>query len=180
MRGPTVDVQPGEATTAASAHDEISALYAAVTPRFVRLAYLLTADQGFAEDVVQEAFIKVASRLGRLRDPNAVGAYLRRAVVNEVLGSRRSLARQARREAAAHAAQRTVPEAPTDRVDQRIDLVEALNKLPLRQRTAILLRYWMDLSDADIAEAMSCPVGTVKSTLARGIEALRKAADRDG
>src|SRR4051794_37080182 len=63
--------------------EALAALYAATVPSAVRLAYLLTGDRMFAEDAVQEAFVRVASRLTRVRDPDRVGAYLRRAVVNE-------------------------------------------------------------------------------------------------
>jgi RNA polymerase sigma-70 factor (sigma-E family) len=178
MPGRTLGDLHREAATEPSP-DDLAELYSVITPRSVRLAYLLTSDHAFAEDVVQETFIRVMSRLGRLRDPSLVEPYLRRAVVNEVLGRRRSLARQARRERAVAASQRVEAGSPMDQVDQRVDLVDALNKLPLRQRTAILLRYWMDLSDAEVAEAMNCPIGTVKSSLSRGIETLRKAAAND-
>jgi RNA polymerase sigma-70 factor (sigma-E family) len=161
------------------AERDLASLYAAVAPRSIRLACLLTGDQAFAEDVVQEAFIRVASRLGGLRDPGAVEAYLRKAVVNEVLGRRRSLARQARREDLAARQLARVPDSPMRRVEDRVDLLEALNTLPPRQRTAILLKYWLDLSEADIAETMRCAPGTVKSTLARGLAALREVVGSD-
>ena len=157
-------------------YDDVTVLYAVTAPRMVRLAFLLTSDKAFAEDVVQEVFVRVASRLGRLRDINAVEAYLRRAVVNEILGSRRSLARRQRRQQTAAAAV-SCHTSPMDRVEARIDLVQALNRLPLQQRTAILLKYWMDLGEAEIAETMNCAVGTVKSRLSRGLDTLREVTD---
>jgi RNA polymerase sigma factor (sigma-70 family) len=143
-------------------------------PDTVRLAFLLCGDQAMAEDAGHEAFLRVVAKWPRLRDPAAVTAYLHRAVVNEVRARQRSLARQAGREARALAGRGPAPSA-TEQVDQRLDLFEALHTLPLRQRTAILLRYWLDLSDGQIAQAMDCPVGTVKSALSRGLDALRRA-----
>ncbi|HLL64747.1 MAG TPA: SigE family RNA polymerase sigma factor [Micromonosporaceae bacterium] len=180
MREHTVDVLRSHAAPADSRDpgaDDITALYCAVTPRAIRLAYLLTSDQALAEDVVQDAFIRVASRLTRIREPHAIEAYLRRAVINEIVARRRSLARQTRRQQVA--AFRPASGSPMDQVEQRIDLVESLNVLPLLQRTAILLKYWMDLTDVEIADAMNCPVGTVKSRLSRGLDTLRKVAGDD-
>jgi RNA polymerase sigma-70 factor (sigma-E family) len=159
--------------------DDTATLYAATAPRAVRLAYLLTSDRALAEDIVQDAFIRVASRLGGLRDPHAVEAYLRRAVVNEVLGRRRSLARRERRERAAVAGPATAQVSPMDTVDQRVDLIQALNGLPLQQRVTMLLRYWLDLGEVEIAETMNCAVGTVKSRLSRGLATLREASSSD-
>jgi RNA polymerase sigma-70 factor (sigma-E family) len=159
--------------------DSIATLYGATAPKAVRLAYLLTADRALAEDIVQDAFIRVAARLGKLRDANAVEAYLRRAVVNEVQGRRRSLERRQRRERTATAGRATPAVSPMETVDQRIDLIQALNALPLQQRVTLLLRYWMDLGEAEIAETMNCAVGTVKSRLFRGLATLREVSGND-
>ena len=154
---------------------DLADLYRALVPDARRFAYLLTGDHALAEDVSHEAFLRVAAKRSGLRDPGAVPAYLRRAVVNEVRARQRSLVRRSGREARVA---RVVPDPVTrgsiDHVDLRLDLLEALHRLPLRQRTAILLRYSMDLSDTQVAAAMDCPVGTVKSAVSRGLEALRK------
>jgi RNA polymerase sigma-70 factor (sigma-E family) len=169
----TMPPDDGESVTEDPADGDVTRLYLALIPDAVRLAYLLSGDHALAEDIAHEAFLRVAARRRRLRDPNAVAGYLRRTVVNEVRSRRRSLARRLAREKQADAWRQIGPSA-VDQVEQRMDLVEALQRLPLRQRTAIMLRYWMDLSDAQIADTMGCPVGTVKSCLFRGLESLRK------
>lgn len=163
--------------TAAPANDQVAALYAAVSPRAVRLAYLITSDHALAEDVVQDAFIRVSSRLTRLRDPNAFEAYLRRSVINEIRSMERSRKRREdRQQKAASIAISTPDSIHADQVHDRVALFQAVSALPLQQRTIILLKYWADLSDAEIADTVDCAIGTVKSRLARGLEALRKAA----
>jgi RNA polymerase sigma factor (sigma-70 family) len=116
------------------------------------------------------------ARRSLLRDPAALSAYLRRAVVNEVRARQRSSARQTARQLRTSRAERALgPGSPTEQVEQRHDLLALMQRLPMRQRTAILLRFWLDLSDTQIALAMDCPVGSVKSALSRGLESLRRA-----
>jgi hypothetical protein len=155
MPGPAAGAMLGNADTV-SRDTDLAALYGAVVPKSVRLAYLLTSDLALAEDVAQDAFIRVASKLGQLRDPNAVAAYLRRAVVNEVLGRRRSLARQARREEADNRARREAAPSgaePDDMVrdsgfrthgkskDHRDDLPQVVIGMAVT-RTGIPVRVW--------------------------------------
>jgi RNA polymerase sigma-70 factor (sigma-E family) len=137
----------------------------------LRLAFLLTRDHAHAEDVVAEVFMKVA-RLGRL--PDNPGAYLRRAVVNEV----NSLWRRKARERAYLRSQRKDVAILADfspHSDTHETLWQALETLPPRQRTAVVLRYFEDLSERDAASVMGVTVGTVKSTTARGLMHLREA-----
>jgi RNA polymerase sigma-70 factor (sigma-E family) len=139
----------------------------------LRLAYQLTGDRGLAEDLVQEAFVRVAGRFVHLRDPDAFGAYLRRAVVNLANSHfrRRRVERAYLTRAQADAAIRSVGGGPP--VEDRDELWNAMGRLPQRQRAAIVLRYYEDLSEARIAELLQCRPGTVKSLLSRGLEAMR-------
>jgi RNA polymerase sigma-70 factor (sigma-E family) len=151
----------------ASSAQRITELYRAHLPGATRLAYLLTGDRAAAEDVAQEAFLRAASRLGALRDEAAFGAYLHRAVVNRV----RNRARRLRLERA-HAEPPPVPYDLPD-LGTRDRLWTALQRLPHRQRAALVLRFYLDLSEADVAERLGCRPGTVKSATARGLAALR-------
>jgi RNA polymerase sigma-70 factor (sigma-E family) len=137
----------------------------------VRLAYLLTGDRALAEDLVQEAFVRLAGRLVHLRDPGAFDAYLRRTVVNlsrSHFRRRRVERAYLRREEGAFR-----PEAGQPDLDQRRDLWEALGKLSYRQRAALVLRFYEDLPEERIAEVLNCRPGTVKSLVSRGLEVLR-------
>jgi RNA polymerase sigma-70 factor (sigma-E family) len=140
----------------------------------VRLAYLLLQDRSVAEDIVQDAFVRVAGRLVHLRDPGAFDAYLRRTVVNLSHSYvRRKMLERAflRREMAT--AQRDTAPWPTSSLEDRELLWRALGRLPERQRIAIVLRFYEDLPEAQVAEILRCRPGTVKSRVSRGLEALR-------
>ena len=158
--------------------ERFSELYAAHHAEAVRLAYLLCGHPERAEDAVADAFIKVwrAWNRGGIENPRA---YIRRAVVNTVNSRFRRLALE-RREAERRTGDARGPERPDERVAQRDEFVDALARLPHRQRTAIVLRYWADLSEADAAEAMGVSAGTVKSSLSRGLDRLRELVDREG
>jgi len=142
----------------------------------VRLAYLLTGSRALAEDLVQEAFVRLYGRFRDLRDPGAFEWYLRRTIVNLV----RSHFRRVRVERAylqARAQERQEPAEPPD-PGMRQELWQALLALPERQRTAIVLRFYEDMSEARIAEVMGSPAGTVKSLISRGKERLRTTVTR--
>ncbi|HEY1280934.1 MAG TPA: SigE family RNA polymerase sigma factor [Acidimicrobiales bacterium] len=149
-----------------SAPPSFEALYNARHDDLVRLAYLLTGSYELAQDVVQDAFVRAYPRLGRVREPVP---YLRRAVVNGCLSHHRRTARGRR------IVVRVVDEHPTD-LDAD-ELGDALAALPPRQRAALVLRYYHDLSDADIATALRCRPGTVASLIHRGLAQLRKAIE---
>ncbi|MGW1995764.1 RNA polymerase sigma factor, partial [Embleya sp. NPDC001921] len=149
-------------------------LYHAHRMRLVRLATLLVDDQETAEDVVQEAFTAAfrrhGARLGELDDPPA---YLRRCVVN---GARSVLRR--RRTARAWIPPVPPPVAsPEDdalRAERDRRLRHALGRLTRRQREVLVLRYWENLSESEIAGTLGMPSGTVKSTASRGLTALHR------
>ena len=134
-----------------------------------RLAAMLGADD--PEDVAQEAFVRLHRRSRTLRDPHAAVAYLRSTVVNLTRSRLRHLSVVRR---LAPAPPPDVPSAEHDVVRQESHrhLLDALGQLSARHREALVLRYWLDLSEAEMAEAMSVSKGTVKSHVSRGLDAL--------
>jgi RNA polymerase sigma-70 factor (sigma-E family) len=144
-------------------------LYARHAPDAVRLAYLLTGDRGLAQDLAQEAFVRLFGRFRDLRDPDAFPAYLRATVVNVA----RSHFRRRRVERAYLEREARVPHGAEPEIGRRVEMWQALQALSLRQRAAIVLRYYEDLTEAQTAEILRCPVGTVKSLVSRGLERLR-------
>jgi RNA polymerase sigma factor (sigma-70 family) len=150
-------------------------LYQAHVGRAVALATLLTGDRSVAEDVAHDAFVRVAGRFGELRDPNAFGAYLRRTVVNLC----HTRARRAGRELEA-SQRRSQLEAttPDTSAEDRDELWPLMKALPYRQRAALVLRYWDDLSEAQIGEVLRCSPRAVNALLSRAREALRNELGR--
>ena len=139
-----------------------------------RLAYLLTGDTALAEDLMQDAFVRLAGRLVHLRDPGAFDAYLRRTIVN----LSRSYFRRKRLERA-HL-QRSKGElltqgfaSPERSFEERDQVWSALRHVTPRQRAALVLRFYEDMSERQVAEALNCRPGTVKSLVSRGLETLR-------
>jgi RNA polymerase sigma-70 factor (sigma-E family) len=154
----------------------ISGLFVAHHRRLVGLASLLVDDRQTAEDVVQEAFAGLYRRRRQLRDPNAAVGYLNRAVVN---GSR-DLRRRGRR--ASTAVLRLVPRseqvesAEHEAVEhQEADrLWAAVTGLPMRQRQVLVLRYYLDQSEAEIADTLEISRGSVKTHASRGVAAIAR------
>jgi RNA polymerase sigma-70 factor (sigma-E family) len=154
----------------------LSELYLRYADDATRLAYLLTGDRALAEDLAQDAFVRLAGRLAHLRDEGAFEAYLRRTVVN----LSRSYYRRRKVERAyleRHPPAPSSAEAPAADVGDRDALWRALAALPQRQRAALVLRFYEDLSERQIAEVLRCPVGTVKSLVSRGLSTLRTGMD---
>lgn len=141
--------------------------------RLLRLAGLMCGDAAQAEDAVAEVFARLYPRWqpGRFRD---LDAYLRRAVVNEVGGEFRRRARR-RKPAAGQVAMATRLDGESDdHAAERDRVWRAMLLLPPRQRAVLTLRYFDDASEARIADILKLPVGTVKSTAARGLDQLRR------
>jgi RNA polymerase sigma-70 factor (sigma-E family) len=136
-----------------------------------RAAYLMVGDVGLAQDLVQEALIRTDAAWSRLRDHANAEAYTRRAITTIAIDWSRRRATRAERPS----------DRPPDRstpdhaggVDDQAWLWQCLLRLPIRQRVAIVLRYYEDLTEAQTAAAMGCAVGTVKSTVAAGMVRLR-------
>lgn len=146
-------------------------LYRAHAPAARRLAYLMTGDRWVADDVVQDAFVRMAGRFLDLRDPLSVQGYVRRTVASLVFARhrRRTVEERHMQQAASDAALHYDPDPA-----ERDPIFRALNALPSRQRAALALRYYLDLSEADIADALRCRPGTVKSLISRGLATLRE------
>ena len=134
-----------------------------------RLAYLLTGDRELAEDLVQDAFVRLTGRFVHVRDPGGLHAYLRTTVVNLARSHHRRKAVERRSAERQREHEHTVP--PFDPGDRDV-LRQALLSLPLRQRTAIVLRYYEDLDVATTSAVMGCSTGTVKSLVSRGLDRL--------
>jgi RNA polymerase sigma-70 factor (sigma-E family) len=153
---------------------KLAELYLRHADPATRLAYLLTGDRQVAEDLVQDAFVKLAGRLTHVRDPNAFEAYLRRTVVNlsRSYWRRQKVERSyLQRERAAFGHEQT---ASGSSIEDRELLWGAMRALSDRQRAAIVLRFYEDLSETDVADILRCRPGTVKSLVSRGLETMRQ------
>jgi RNA polymerase sigma-70 factor (sigma-E family) len=135
----------------------------------VRLAAMLGADD--PEDVAQEAFVRLHGRTRALRDPHAAVGYLRTTVVNLTRSRLRHLS-VVRRHAEESPPDLASAEHDAVRREAGRELVAALGRLSARHREALVLRYWLDLSEAEMADAMGVSRGTVKSHVSRGLDAL--------
>jgi RNA polymerase sigma-70 factor (sigma-E family) len=151
--------------------DEIVRLYTTHHTRLLRLATLVAPEDGMAEDLVQEAFVRLYRGWPRLRDPELVGAYLRTTVVNLAHSRRRRLATAWRH--------RTVPTAHTDsaedvalQAERGNEVVEALRRLPARQRQCLVLRFYEGLTESEIARELGISVGSVRTHTSRAYLAV--------
>lgn len=151
----------------------LEGLYHAHRLALVRLAVLLVDDVATAEDCVQDAFAALHERWSRLHDVNRALGYLRTSVVNNA----RSVLR--RRRTARLAAIPVDPDQPSPEStavlnDEHRAVLAALTQLAPRQREVVVLRYWADMSEAEIAETLSISRGAVKSTASRALDVLEK------
>jgi RNA polymerase sigma-70 factor (sigma-E family) len=139
----------------------------------VRLAYALTGDAGHAEDLAQAAFARAYASWGRVRRAGDPDAYVRRIVINEHRNRFRKhrVAEELRGDLADTVGGRQ--QGP----EEQHALLDALRSLGPRQRAVVVLRYWLDLSEAETAAALNCSVGTVKSQASRALATLRKTTD---
>ena len=153
----------------------VEELYAVHYRRLVRLSVLLVRDVETAEEVVQDAFVAMHGRWRRLRDPDLALAYLRQAVVNRSRSVLRHRGVRARHADAERAVVRDLPGADEAALvtERRGTLLDALRTLPERQREVLALRYYLDLSEAEIASTLGISRGAVKSHASRGVAALR-------
>jgi RNA polymerase sigma-70 factor (sigma-E family) len=164
---------PAPAMADDAGEDRIRQLFDREYGGLCRLAYLIVGDRSQAEDVVMDAFVRTFASWRRIRDVDRADAYLRRAVVNASRSRARRRQTEQRGSAAATAAQ--LPAAGDWDTGQREGdrvVLDAVRQLPHGQRAAVVLRYYQDLPEADIARALGCSVGTVKSQLAKARAAL--------
>ena len=153
----------------------LAGLYARHHPELVRVAFALTGDWALAEDLAQEAFVRAWRSWDRLSQAQSAQAYLRAIVVNL---ARSSLRRQFReiRGASRWPGQSVVAEA---HLGASVDLLRAVARLPIRKRACVVLRFYLDLSEAETAAVLGVSVGTVKSQTAKGLRALRESLAED-
>ena len=151
---------------------------AARSAALLRTAYLLTGDRGHAEDLVQSALTKAYRHWGTVRRSGVPEAYVRRILVNE-RNSRWRRDRSRTREVVGE-----VPDRPggdeTQAYADRDEMWRALQAMPPRTRSVLVLRYWEDLSEAQTADLLGCTVGTVKSQASRGLRKLAEVLSGDG
>ncbi|WP_020578601.1 SigE family RNA polymerase sigma factor [Actinopolymorpha alba] len=150
--------------------EEFNAYVAARKHVLVRTAYLLTGDRHDAEDLVQATLTRTFLAWHRIRERNAVDAYVRRTMVNEHTSWWRRAWRRTERSTA------DLPERPADSpidLADRDEVWDLVRTLPPRQRAIVVLRFYEDLSPAEIAATLGCSVGTVASQTSRAIAALR-------
>jgi RNA polymerase sigma-70 factor (sigma-E family) len=143
-------------------------------PAMVRLAYGLTGDLGHAEDVAQAAFARAYASWARVERTGDPDAYVRRIVINE---NNSRFRRRRVTERLVDAVPEPPPQPPTDPLSDSEALLKALRRLGPRQRAVVVLRFWMDMSEAETAAALNCSVGTVKSQASRALAALRGSAE---
>ena len=155
---------------------EFAAWAAAHAPGLHRFAFLLCADWHEAEDLAQEALARAALHWKRIRRVDHPDAYVRAIVVNQC----RSMWRRPWRRATSSDAVDLVQADDADRVALHADLQVALQRLPVRQRATVVLRYFEDLTEADTAAVLGCSVGTVKSQHHKAMLALRMAMTKEG
>lgn len=166
-----VDAQPMSARARPSLAPDVRADDAAFDEFFrahyahaVRLAHMLSGSNAYAEDLAQDAFIRVRKQFHRVDNP---GGYLRAVTVNLCKNWHRSRGRESDR-----LRRHGLPSPETSL--EHDELLGSLEQLPYRQRAVLVLRYWVDLSESDIAATLGCRPGTVKSLHARALAHLRK------
>lgn len=159
---------PGNST---ETDEAFSAYVAARQHALVRTAFLLTGDHHSAEDLVQAALARTYLAWGRIRDPRAVDAYMRRTMINEHTSWWRRAWRH--RERSTDELPEPAPAAEQD-LGQRDEVWELVRTLPPKQRAVVVLRFYEDLTEADTAHALGCSVGNVKSQTSRALAALRR------
>jgi RNA polymerase sigma factor (sigma-70 family) len=170
-----MDVQSARVEGTAVSGSRLAALYEEHVGRAVALAGLLTGDRATGEDIAHDAFLRVAGRFGDLRDPSAFGPYLRKTIVNLCYGRARRIERE-RRFLPRHAEPEAIE--PDTSADDRDQLWSAIGRLPYRQRAVLVLRYWEDLSEAQIGDVLRCSPRAVNSLLSRAKATLRDVIGR--
>lgn len=162
-------IEPGDARRAVVASAGFDAFFVAQQRGALRLVWLLTHDQSVADDLVQDAFASVMVRFDQLECP---AAYFRTTLVNLVRERHRRADRESSRLRLVTASHTMTVPAPVD------PLIDVVATLPLAQRTAVVMRYWCDLPDNEIAVALSVRPATVRSLIHRALKRLAKEIDR--
>jgi RNA polymerase sigma factor (sigma-70 family) len=161
----------------ATASGRLEDLYVAHAPTGLRFAFYLTADPDQSRDLVHDAFVRVAGRFAYLQQPDAFETYLRRTIFN----LHTSRLRRLRLERAYLARERDRTARPHQDPDagERDEVWRAILELPTRQRAAIVLRFYEDLSERESAEILRCSVGALNQLVVRATASLRQRIDRE-
>ena len=159
-------------------HDgDFTEFFHAAWPRLYRTALAIAGEPGLAEDALQSALAKAYASWSRVLGADHPEAYVRRMVVNEVIGWRR--AGFFKRERPHETVDPGSLAGADGRVVDRMALWEAVRALPVRQRAVVVLRYYEDLTEAEIAEILGCSRGTVKSQASAALATLRRTSGLD-
>jgi len=153
--------------------EEFREFMASRWPGLVRLGYGLTGDRGLAEDLAQSALAKAYASWARVRRADDPDAYVRRILINA--NNNRFRKRRVAEHSADYLPETGVADA-ADSLGQRSVLIAALMELPPKQGAVVVLRYWEDLPETQVASIMGCSVGTVKSQASRALARLRTSA----
>jgi RNA polymerase sigma-70 factor (sigma-E family) len=157
----------------ADAARAVTGLYQTHAVGLIRLAVVMLGDRAAAEDVVQEAFCGLYRRWGQLADTGKAQSYVRAATLNGCRSQLRQRIRaQRRRGPAPDPADTASAEQAALLGEEHQQVLSALRRLPDRQREALVLRFYLDQTEPEIAESMGISAGTVKSTTSRGLAAL--------
>ncbi len=151
--------------------DELMHLYQVHHARLLRLATLVAPEDGMAEDLVQEAFVRLYRGWRRLRDPEQVGAYLRTTLVNLANSRRRRLA-TAWRHRSDSVEEADSAEDLALQAERSNQVVGALRRLPTRQRECLVLRFYEGFTESEIADALGISVGSVRTHISRAYRAV--------
>lgn len=167
-----LEADAAPATGADQLPGRLDELYVRHAPAATRLAYFLTGDRELAQDLVQEAFVRLFGRFRHLREPEAFEAYLRKTVVNLYTTHLRRLKLE-RANVEREERQPTALQHHDADVAVKDEVWRALQRLPERQRAAIVLRFYEDLSERGAADVLRCSTGALNQLVARAMTALR-------
>jgi RNA polymerase sigma-70 factor (sigma-E family) len=159
------------------ADEAVTQLYSAHYGSLVRLATLLLRDAAAAEEVVQDSFVAMHGSWRRLREPDRALAYLRQSVLNRARSALRHRKVEARHAPAPLPDHASAEQAAMEVLEHQ-EVIRALHALPGRQREVLVLRYYVDLSEAQIAEMIGISRGAVKSHASRGMATLRRSLEQ--
>lgn len=156
--------------------DDFESFARAIAPSLARFAYLLCADRHMAEDLVQSSLLKTYRSWERVQAANNREAYVRQITMREYLSWRRlrSSGEMATEPGEVSERQSQIVADPSDRVVEADAMWTSLHGLPKKQRSTLVMRYYLDLPDKEIAELLGCSASTVRSHISRGLKTLRR------
>jgi len=166
--------RPGVGSSDLTAADQVTMLYRLHGMDLVRIAAVMLGSRAAAEDAVQDAFCGLYRRWDQLADSQSALPYVRSAVMNRCRSELRRARLQRRGDQNLRPLNGESPEQAAILGEEHRDVVAALRRLPDRQRESLILRYFMDLSESEVAAAMGVSQGTVKSTTSRALAALAR------